>query len=354
MTLGAVAAAQDASGGVVGYVINARDGTPIAFADIYLMEQRRPAFANADGRFRYAGLDTGRVTIRVRRMGFSPATIPATSRPGRTDTVRVRLDPVAIALADVRTRDVVCPNRATQRVDTAVITVLQQVRLNAERSALFADEFPFEATMERTIANEWDAPNISKRISRQVLLVDTITLTGRSDWQYEPGHLLTSVSDPRVKDVKDKLLIPTLADFADDAFQGSHCFSFQGLATMAGQRLVRVDFEPTRDVRGVDVSGSLYLDPRTYEIRQSTLTLERPSPQAIKDIWMVRVDTWFGSAAPFLPVVDSIVQRTTVREAASGRRPSDGRSASETQRRIRLRFLDREPRDTSDIPRLRD
>ncbi len=315
------------SGGATGgsllvIITDKAGGLPLAFADVKVESARTAAFADDRGHFLFSNIPAGATTVRARRLGFLPSTVPATVVAGRTDTVRVPLTALTLQLTQVRVSDNLCPNRASRAGDTAVVSILQQLQLNAERLRLLADEYPYTSSMERLISNEapyGDRPLVGQRRTRvDTVRVDTVDVASRTDWRYRPGQLIVPHDDRQLK-VRDKLIVPTLVDFADDAFVSAHCFRYAGLELADSVRAIRIDFEPTRAVRDPDVRGSLWLDAATFQILRSTLLMERPSPFKADDLWDVRVDTWFRLIRPSLPVIDRIAERTSMHPSPTGR-----------------------------------
>jgi hypothetical protein len=331
---------------VVGYVTARDDGRPLPFADVWVEGQEVAGFANAAGRFEIHGLTVGTTRIRVRRIGFSPATITVGLSAGRTDTVRVRLAPVALKLASVRIQDDVCPARDRATVDTAVLAILQQAQINAERNRLLVREYPFDMAIERTMADEESQSAIFGSSTRlRVSSIDTLVRSGDHPWRYAPGNIIVPADDDAPAGVREKLIVPQLVDFADDAFLAAHCFRYGGIERADKRELFRVEFHPTKAVKTPDVHGSLFFDARSYDIVRSTLHTERPSTRVpAEETWVVRVDTWFKQLYPGLPVIDSIVRRTTTRANVPSRRSTPG-AAIEIQRVIDLRFRGLKPDD---------
>lgn len=314
-----VARGQRSSGGSIVGIVTAREtGAPLPYADVLVEGARSGVFVDSRGQFRASGLPAGDVRIRVRRLGFTPATIVAKVHAGATDTVRVALSQVAMQLDRVSVHDKICPGGPPSS-DTAVVAILQQVQLNAERAAMLAHQMPFETDVERIIDK----------------VVDTISLPSEHEWQYAPGNLVEVPGEQRGVG-EARMYVVQLTDFASARFVAAHCFRFAGLD---GQKLIQVDVEPTRDVKTPDVRGSLFLDPVSYQMVRSSLFMQMPSPVNPLETWETRVDTWFREILPALPVIDRVCKRMTV---ITEQRRNAGRSV-ESQRLIDLRFLNATP-----------
>jgi hypothetical protein len=313
---------------LIGIVISKETSQPLAYADVFVEESKTGVFTGDRGQFHIVGLPNGPLHVRVRRLGYTPVTV--TVNAGATDTVRVSLTALSLRLDRVRVSESVCSNKVAS--DTAVVAILQQLQLNAERSRFFAQQYPFEWTVERIFADDVrDGPDLERVRRRKVTQTDTLTLPSEHEWKYSPGNLIVS----------QKMFVPQIVDFAEPAFVAAHCFKYAGLAAVDGQRMIRVDLEPARGIRD-DVEGSIYLDTATYQIRRTTLYAEQRSPNKATDIWEHRIDTWFSEVAPSLPVIDRIEQRTLLRDGTNGRLITS-QAAVEIQRRLNLVFLGRQP-----------
>src|SRR5262245_15132454 len=139
------------SGVVVGRITTTLNGEPLPFADVTIESTRRGTFADSLGRFRLTALPLGPIQLRARRLGYAPVirTVTVTALPN--DTLRISLTPISLKLEAVRTRAASVCGGSRRDADTVVVAILDQVRANAERSRLLAREYPFEATIERTI-----------------------------------------------------------------------------------------------------------------------------------------------------------------------------------------------------------
>jgi hypothetical protein len=218
-------AAQPVGGGVVGYVTAQVSGQPLGLADAVVTEFGIATFADTNGVFRFRGLPPGTFTIRLRRIGFAPASIKIVVVAGATDTVRVSLVRFALQLDRVRTNDVVCPVRPGG--DTTTLALIEQIRGNAQRNLLVSHEFPFVSRMERTIANEQSSSGVwGSDMRRSIVSVDTLLIGSEHDWGYTPGNLVVSNENNPVAGAPAAMMLPQLLDFASDSFVDDHCFRF--------------------------------------------------------------------------------------------------------------------------------
>lgn len=354
LAAGARAQQPDASGAIHLNVVAEETSAPISYADVRVGSVGFAAFTDSIGRLVIRPLPAGMFKIEVRRVGFRPMTTDAQLAAGETRHLRVALPVIALRLSEVRVRDDVCPGG--RQGDTAVVTILQQARLNGERYAILAERYPFEVSMERVFADqgrvpfEWSGRRTARWADRKVLHHDTVQVAGRSEWRYAPGKLFVPANDsiegaPRIR---EKMMVPHLVDFADEVFVATHCFRYSGLAEAdSGREVLKVDFRPTRDLRERDVRGSMFLDPATYQIRKSTLFTDRPSPDApATHLLLTRVDTWFREILPGIPVIHRI-ETTTMIESVTLRAREQPFVATEDHTMIGLRFLEWRPGEDS-------
>jgi vitamin B12 transporter len=85
---------------VIGRVADAATGAPVAAADVRLSDQH--ATTGSDGTFVVVAVTTGRVTLSVRRVGYSPWAETLDLVPGLDRAVTVELSPVALQLDSIR------------------------------------------------------------------------------------------------------------------------------------------------------------------------------------------------------------------------------------------------------------
>jgi Carboxypeptidase regulatory-like domain len=322
---------------IVGYVTARSTGEPLGFADATIEELGIGTFAESNGVFRLRGVSPGAVTLRVRRLGFTPVSLRLTLAEGREDTVRVALEPLVLQLARIRVSDEVCPSRGSQTGDTATLAILRQLWANAERNKLLAHESPFVTRMERSIGAPERMVSLGGNQRIRVTRVDTVPVAGEHEWRYEPGRLVVRTEADEAAEAPEKMIVPQLVDFADEVFTDNHCFKYAGVSKIDGVRRIQVDFEPIKTLREPDVRGSMFLDTSSYQLVRSDFVMERPSYlHPTEETWEIRVSTWFREILPALPVVDRICTRTTSHYVARSGGPRG--AAIEAQRLIDLRF----------------
>ena len=88
---------RERSGEVIGQVVDARTGTPLAGAFVSLAGSDRGSFTNREGRFQLTGLDVGPHTIAIQQLGYE--TLLATVEVAISGaSLRILMDPDPILL----------------------------------------------------------------------------------------------------------------------------------------------------------------------------------------------------------------------------------------------------------------
>lgn len=322
------------SGARVG-VVRTAAGVPIPFADVSI-DGRHAIFTDDGGRFRFDPAGAATVTIRARRLGFKPDTATVDLRAVR-DTLRITLTELRIELAKARVSRDACPLRGDGS-DTLIVAIVQQAQLAAQRGAAFADEFPYTLRMERSLGYARPGSDRLHVKNNSIYRVDTNEVAGVPDWHYAPGQLVGPIeTDDRGNNPHASMKLPQLADFASDAFASAHCLRFGGYEAGDGAEWLRVDFVPAPGLRTPDVSGSLYLDAKTFALRRSSMSIEVRQPQGV---WTTYVETTFREVRPGVAVIATVSQLTYTRDGHGATVP---RVAVEDQRVIDVTFLDRQP-----------
>jgi hypothetical protein len=292
-------------------------GTPLAFADVALESLRTERHADVRGIAKFTTLPSGRVEVRVRRVGFVPRRQAITL--SGTDTLRVALQHLTLALPRVLTRDAVCPGRPAG--DTSTLAILEQMRINAERARLLAVQFPIASNVERILRSEGSSE----------IRIDTLAFSGTPAWQYAPGKLVVRSAEQR-EFARDQLLLPELTHVASDEFLEFHCFRYVGRKELDGVERLRVDFEPVRTLRVTDVSGYIWLDTLSYRLVAMTMELDSQIHATLRR--KVRIDSRYVDVLPGIPIAQQTCATTTI---APGSAPMQ--VSREGQRLLRVWFV---------------
>lgn len=166
-----------APGSVVGVVVDAATGEPLATVQVHVLELGRADLSHGDGEFHFDRLPEGRYTLSARRIGYAPAQLPVRVLGGDTTVVRVELQPSAIEVEGIV---VTGSGRARDAADVfRPVTALGGQELNRQLGATVA------ATLagEPGIQQRYNGPTASQPVIRglggdRVLVLEDGTRTG--------------------------------------------------------------------------------------------------------------------------------------------------------------------------------
>lgn len=301
-----VAGAQGTGPLVVGDVIAHEGGTPLGHAMVTIVGLERQTFTSERGVFAFGSLGPGKYRIRAVHIGYTPSEInvvvPDSGSPPR---VRIELSHLSVQLGLVRVvAKGVCtmPGRPNPDVDPDFAAIVAQLRMNAEQYQVLSDSFPFRYKVEQIFYSmHGDSSRVDPKIE---------TVAYRSDihgWEYKMGDVIE-----RTRDGKTMMHLPTLRDFASYEFLNNHCFRYGGLDSTRDGVLIRIGFDADVQIRNPDVSGSVYLDAKTYEIRRAELELTK-IPADLPQVTGVHVTTIFGEISPSIDIIQQVHGITSLR-----------------------------------------
>lgn len=306
------AGAQGAPGLLTGDVVASETGTPLGHSMVTVLGLGRQTFTSEAGVFSFGGLAPGRYRLRVTHIGFTPVEsiveVPDGAPPER---LRIQLARITITLGTVRViaGTPICtkPGPPSPDADSTFASIINQLRLNAEHFQLLSDSFPFKYKVEHTFQSmRADSSKVDPRKE---------TVAFRSDlhgWAYKIGEVVEVTHDG-----KTLMHLPTLRDFASYDFLNNHCFRYAGVDYTDDGPMVHISFAADVQIKNPDVSGDVYLDARTYQIKRTELQLTK-IPPGIPQVSAVRVTTTFGEISPAIVVVRDVHGITSlVRSAKS-------------------------------------
>jgi hypothetical protein len=306
----------------------------VGYAVVAARPAARELFANAEGRFLLREVKPGRVTLTVRHIGYAPLDTAFTVAAGDSLHVTLELALVTIRLPAVHSLATAClhPGFLDPKVGLELATLFAQVKENADRNRLLSRSYPFELDVERKITKPEPA------LEARFVAYDTIVKSSEREWRYAPGKMLGTREYPDgvFAGKWSTLTMPELADFADERFLNNHCFDFAGTDVVDGDTLLRIDFMPAPVVREPDVAGSIYLDPKTFQLRMTLLSLVNLNRhlRGLLAGQSIRAD--FKEAIPGVSVLDRVSSVVFPKDddKAPAREP-----ATETHRILAIRFL---------------
>jgi hypothetical protein len=323
---------------IIGEVVVKSSAVAVSYAVIGAKPSVADRFTSAGGKFVLRDVNPGRLTVSARHIGYTPLDTTLDVAAGDTINLRLELSLVTIQLPAVHSLAQRCahPGGPNTELSAELQVLFDQVKQNADRNRLLAASYPFEVVVERKITKPEPA------LEARFIAYDTVVRSSDRKWRYAPGNMLgTREIDPGVFGGRWlTITMPELADFADQRFLENHCFDFGGIDVVDGDTLLRVDFSPAPVVRTPDVGGTIFLDPKTYQLRLTLVSLVNLTKQLRSQISGQSIKVSFKEAIEGVPVIDVVSSVVFPRENA--KTPSLEPS-TEDQRALAVRFLKGKP-----------
>jgi Carboxypeptidase regulatory-like domain len=298
LTLLSVAAgtAHAQSATVTGQVLSDEDGQPLAFAAVTVVSAAIDRLASERGTFVLRGLPPGQVRLRIRRIGYAPKDTVLTVAANATAELLVRLDRLALRLPTIVVRGTCTDQTPRQPQPVELATLFDQVRENAARLRLLAEERPFR--IQTVAIGEQRNPRSG---AMEVVRVDTAERGALPAIPYVPRRVMRRGEGAyRGHWV---VLLPELPDLADSAFTNNHCLWYAGQTRFGTDSVVQVDFEPVPWLaKDVDLEGSFFVRVDDYQLVGLITRLNRPPPQN-RAIMGYEVRARFSEAVSGIPVL---------------------------------------------------
>jgi hypothetical protein len=317
------------TGHVEGRVVDKLAGVVLPYSGVSIVGQSADRFTSDSGAFHLEAAP-GTIHLRIRHVGFTPADTQIVVRANDTTRVTIALTRIPVTLAAMRVTDAPCrlPGAPVAGGD-ALPQVFEQLQLNAEQFRLVSSQYPFNSVVERRFSHLVEEPKAGEKPDAAPALADTVEVVTKTDsinvpsdqrWHYKPGDIIVTAG-VSVLGVRYAVMIPTLAVFADAEFVKHHCFHDAGETTVDGQTFRRVDFRAAEDIRDPDIDGTMYLDPATYVIRRSVISLSKKS-RYTSSYDSVVVETTFDELVSGVPVITRTAGRNML--TLDGGRPNRG------------------------------
>ena len=300
-------------------------GEPLPFSVISAPAVGADFFTSGSGTFAFSNLPVGPLHIQVRRLGYTPADITVNITAGAPQDIRVRLQRVALTLRTVTVKArPVCKDPGPPRaIDTTLVTVFEQLRANAEQFRLLTESYPFVYKV--------NVENSSLPRATQAVVVDRTSeeiINSKGAVNYKPGNIL----ERRGRDWY--FIIPTLLQFADPKFVNAHCFHFAGTEAIEDSSFIRVDVIAADKLKTPDVDGAIYIDPQTFQVRRTVLSLSK-QPRQFPDLQSMEISTDFREVMPTISVIGHVIGTQVIKPEAH----SHLSEMYETQELIGVTFL---------------
>jgi len=288
-------------------VSDSLSGQKIANADITDLRSGIHKSTDVGGEARLAWPADGVLSIRVRQIGFTPATREL-RRDDRvaSNTVGIALSRVRYVLPRVTTEDRTACATATDSTSAQLsVMTLEQIRLGAELYAQFRKAYPFRAQVIRRTATL--DPN--GKVTR---MVDSKEQVNSEDW----GNPYRACDVVESTPFGFSIPILFLETLAEPEFWRNHCFVARGVEAWNGSRAIRLDFEPALNIRSADWEGSALIDSATSVLVRLDFRLARLNessrPRRLEGY------TTFVSPLPYLVIPDSTIAGWWKRSPSNG------------------------------------
>jgi hypothetical protein len=331
------------TGAISGTVVAQDDQTPVPFALVRLPTLGVERFADGSGSFRLSAIPAGPYQLVIMQTGHSARDTIVWIDTGSVASPRIRLPESPPALADLTPAPpgaCTAPQDVVLHAPLAFTSLLDQVIQNGERFRVLSASYPFAARYERVLTE------LSHDGASTVLDTDTTIMRSTEVPRYRPGDVARlALRAAREQDYA--IRIPTLADVGNPEFQRTHCFSYAGIESFAGEPLARVDFTVAEWIDTPDVSGAVFLDTLTFQVRGMTAALTRIP---LRGVERMEVTTLFRELAPNLAIPTQVSATTEYRAARLGR-DSYPAARTETQWLIEIAFFGRQPGGPEQQPR---
>lgn len=255
---------------VTGQVVLRDDGQPLGYTTIGVLSLGTQQLARENGSFSLT-LPAGEVRLRFKRIGFLPKDTVLIVAANDTARIRVEMARLVIKLPAVVVSGA-CTDKTPLGDKPAIVAELfDQVKQNAERMRLLAQERPF--TM--TAVNYGRFVDGNNRVTNP--RTDTVERPALLK-PYKPRGVVFPITGGPYKGGTG-VMLPELPDLADTAFTNNHCFWYAGQERFGNDSVIRVDFEPVPWLaKELDLEGSIYLRVDGYQLVGLYTKLNRIAP----------------------------------------------------------------------------
>ncbi len=263
LLLAASLAARPALAQAVRGELRAQGGRPVAGALVSLVDAsgrvRATAMTDAGGRYVVQAPAPGTYTVRAERVGFQTTVSPAMALAmGETKEYRLTEPPRAIALEGLVVGEAT-GRRCEVRPDGGAAAALWGEARKALAATAFGQErrsFRFQAVKyERDLTTDL-----------RVVAEQRHPATGLGDRPFAslPAEKLASGGYVQTDERGTFYYAPDAHAFLSDQFLETHCFR---VSETRSDSLVGLTFQPVSGRRLPEIAGTLWIDPRTGELR---------------------------------------------------------------------------------------
>lgn len=339
MLLLASSPALSQSGTIVGRVVVKGANVPLGYTVVSAKPGVGDRFTGDNGQFTFSGLASERVVVSARHIGYAPhdTTIVVPAR----DTVRltIELSLIRIQLPAIQSLARACAHpgaSADTSANLQLAMLFEQLKMNAERHALLSRTYPFELRIERKLTRPEPA------LEARFVAFDTVDQSSVREWRYAPGNIMgmREIDGGVFGGRWYTVIMPELADLADEKFIMNHCFDFGGTDVVDGDTLIRIDFVPAPSVHEPDVAGAVFLERGSYQIRRMQLNLVNLSKPLRARIDGQSIRAEFADVFPGVPMLRYVSSMVIPKDDPKSKTLEP---ATEIQRVLSVRFLRGKP-----------
>lgn len=286
-------------------IVDSLSRQTIANADVADLRSGAHGRTDSRGQVRLPWPADRTLTIRVRQIGYVAVTREL-RLDSNSNSFTIAISRIRYVLPTIKTIAAsACAPPADSVSAQLSAAALGQITLAAERYEAFRREYPFRAIIKRRTATL----TVDGKVTR---LVETKGEVRSEDWgdRYRRGEIIQS----NAFGFSVPLLF--LATLAEPEFWRYHCFAATGVEDHSGARLLRLAFEPARNVRSADWQGSALIDSATSMLVRVDFQLVGLT----NDSRVRRLEgyTTFRSPSPFFVIPDSTVAGWWKRAARNG------------------------------------
>lgn len=284
------------SSNLSGTIVSRETREPLAYAIVGIKGLDRGQFANDSGTFFFGDVPFMSVTLHVRRLGYQPFDTTLALPRGTTTRLRIELARVAVQLNEVEVKSFppCLKPGPPPKADTALTAVFNQMRMNAEQYEFLTTRHPLHYLLDIEQSTRLKADGSIRLDSTEQRRIDAMP-----KWRYRPGRLIVP------QGFGFFVHLPMLVDFATKSFIQNHCFTYAGLGQIDQDTVVRMHVVAAQSLRTRDVSGTLYLDPRTFQIRRTVLQLTMPLG-ALGSLQDFEMTSDFREILPGISILDRV------------------------------------------------
>lgn len=273
------------------------EGEPLSYTGVAIPSEGRDRLSSDKGAFSFSLLPSGPLRMRFRHVGFTPVDTQVILTAGDSLRVEVTMKRLAVRLEGMRVTaycaaaDSLSGGGEESR-DLALI--LDQIRQAAAQFKTLVNIYPFSKTMGYTNVERM------KDGSYDTGRPDLVEIDATDEANYKRGRVFRSIRG------RQRLVFPTLLDFADKEFLVNHCFSYGGDAVVDSNLFVKILFTPVQGLKDPDIEGTVTLRASDFGLVAVEMKATAIPKSWANEIKSFRVVTHFREIFPGIPVASTV------------------------------------------------